>query len=113
MQATMTMNNSSIPSLRILFVMAFMIALAVLSAHAIAKHGSDALVAAQCRDNPTLRMVNMETGRIAHICATERGWGIYILAKDGQNVTAFIKEKMSCIEQVIKYLQNRGYTIIQ
>lgn len=112
MQATMTMNDYN-RSLRRLILVAFLIALAALSLHAVAKHGLDAVVASQCAERPELRMINPATGRIAMICMTEAGWGIYIVGRDGDNVTSFVKEKMARIEQVIRYMRNRGYEIIQ
>ncbi len=113
MQASFAMMTDYNKPLRILILIAFLIALAALSAHAIAKHGSDAVVASQCAERPELRMINPATGRIAMICMTEAGWGIYIVGRDGGNVTSFIKEKMARLEQVVRYMRNRGYEIIQ
>lgn len=115
MQATMTVSNSyqrgrMWPTLILLCAIAFAVALSV---HAIAKHGSAAYTAAQCADKPELRMINPENGRIAMICLTSEGWGIYIQEADGSNVTAFVKEKVSRIEQVIRYMRNRGYELLQ
>lgn len=90
-----------------------MVATATLSAHAVAKHGSDAIAASMCTDRPEVRMINPETGRIALICWTERGWGVYIQTADGQNVTAFVKDKMRMLSDVIRYMRNAGYEVIQ
>lgn len=89
------------------------IMMSVPSQHAIEKHGSDAWLAAQTcgSHNYSVKMFNPETSRVAFVCLTERGWGVVIESLDGSNVTAFIKEKMKRIEQVVKYLQNRGYVL--
>lgn len=56
---------------------------------------------------------NPETNRMALCVQLPSGkWGIQIIEEvDGvfEEVTSFIKNKMSKIEQVIKYLNNRGY----
>jgi hypothetical protein len=113
MQVSLAITIDHNKPLRRLILVAFLIALAILSVHAVAKHGSDAVTAAQCADHPEIRMINLETGRIAMICMTEAGWGIYIIGRDGGNVTSFIKEKMARLEQVVRYMRNRGYEVIQ
>jgi len=106
---TLTTNRNSAP--RSVIVLAIIIALAAVSMHAIARHGMAAIAASQCADRPQLTMYNPETGRFAHICLTERGWGVSIVARDGGPVTSFIKEKLHSIEQVVRYLRNTGYEI--
>lgn len=115
MQATMTVSNSCQrgrmwPTLILLCAIAFAVALSI---HAIAKHGTDAYIAAQCAERPELRMINPENGRIAMICLTHAGWGIYIQEADGSNVTAFVKDKMRDLVEVIRYMRNRGYELLQ
>lgn len=115
MQAAMTVSNQHNQGrmfLMLILLCAIVFAVA-LSVHAIAKHGTDAYIAAQCADRPELRMINPENGRIAMICLTSAGWGIYIQEADGNNVTAFVKEKLSRVEQVIRYMRNRGYEVVQ
>lgn len=109
MQATMTLTHNRLwlgPFLAMVIALAM---LAALSAHAIEKHGQEAVIVSQCADFPQFKMVNPETGRIASICLTPDGWGVYIAEADGRNVTAFLKNKLRSIEQVIRYMQNRGY----
>ena len=101
------------PRLLIILLMLIVIAMAALSYHAIAKHGSAAYTAAQCADYPEVRMVNPENGRIAMICMTDRGWGVYIQEHDGTNVTSFIKEQMKKLTDVIRYMRNAGYELLQ
>lgn len=72
---TITMTNSQRMSLKPLIIAMILIALAVVSMHALAKHGQAAVVASQCADFPQIRMENPVTGRVAFICLTEAGWG--------------------------------------
>lgn len=110
---TMTMSNPKTLSPYPIILTLIVIAMAVLSYHAVAKHGSAAYAASQCADYPEVRMINPENGRIAMICMTDRGWGIYIQAPDGTNVTAFVKEKMKKLTDVIRYMRNSGYELLQ
>lgn len=88
-------------------------AFAEVSAHALERHGEDAIAASQCADRPEIRMVNPKNNRIAFICMTERGWGIYIAEADGRNVTAMVKEKMKKLADVLRYMRNAGYELLQ
>jgi hypothetical protein len=110
---TMTANHRGSFAPHSIILLAIVIALAAVSMHAIARHGTAAIAASQCADRPELRMFNPENGRIAFICMTERGWGVSIIARDGGPVTSFVKEKMRTLEQVIRYMRNTGYEPIQ
>jgi len=111
---TMTMSNpKTLSPYPIVLALIVIVAMAVLSYHAVAKHGTAAYAASQCAERPELRMVNPENGRIALICMTDRGWGIYIQEHDGRNVTAFVKEKMKKLTDVIRYMRNAGYELLQ
>ncbi|GAP10591.1 hypothetical protein BECAL_01764 [Bellilinea caldifistulae] len=110
---TMTMSNSKTLSPYPIVLTLIVITMAVLSYHAIAKHGSAAYAASQCADSPEVRMINPMNGRVAYICWTERGWGVYIQAPDGTNVTAFVKEKLKKLADVIRYMRNTGYELLQ
>ena len=61
--------------------------------------------------------VNPTTGRHARICKLDNGkFGIQIIEKvDGvwQEITKFVKEKMTCWDQVAQYLKNTGYEPMQ
>jgi len=109
--ATLTATNRGFLTLCSIILLAIIIAMVAVSMHALARHGTDAIVASQCADYPQVRMENPANGRIAFICMTERGWGVSILTKNGDPVTSFVKEKMRTIEQVIRYLRNAGYEI--
>lgn len=78
--------------------------------HADMRHGSEAETARQCAQRPEWMFFNPETGRTALVCMTSEGkYGVYVVDELGKEVTAFLKNKMSRIEQVAKSLQNVGY----
>jgi len=61
---------------------------------------------------------NPDTGRYAFVCKIQPNlFGIQIAIPDAdgvwQEITAFIKRKMSRIEQVEKYLENAGYVKVR
>lgn len=77
-------------------------------AHAMERHGNDAV--AVCNQPPIMQLINPATDRQAHICSMPDGkFGVRIVAKDGDVITAFVKEKMKSVEDVVRYLNNRGY----
>jgi hypothetical protein len=77
-------------------------------AHAMERHGDDAV--AVCNQPPIMQLINPTTDRQAHICSMPDGkFGVKIVAKDGDTITAFVKEKMRTVEDVVRYLNNRGY----
>ena len=56
------------------------------------------------------QMRNPITGRRADICQMENGlYAVEINESNGDNVTKFIKEKLRTLDQVRRYLTNRGY----
>ncbi len=82
--------------------------------HAVLRHGREALVARECMNGWELRMYNPTTERTGLICMTSEGkWGIVILNKYGEEITAFLKNKAKTLEQVIRYMRNAGYELIQ
>lgn len=94
-------------------LLAAVFAAVAVSSHAVERHGMLSYHAAQCYERPEIKMYNPTTGRTAFVCLTERGWGVYIVNRLGENVTSFVKEKAKRLEQVIKYLQNAGYEFVQ
>jgi hypothetical protein len=58
-------------------------------------------------------LLNPETGRVADICAdtVEAKFYVKIAEKTGDLVTTFMKEKMKRLDQVLSYLNNRGYIL--
>ena len=81
--------------------------------HADLQHGKGTLSSIKdCNANgghyDTMR--NAETGNIADICQFPDGrWALLITDKNGNDVTGFFKEKLKWIEDVKRYLTNRGY----
>lgn len=85
----------------------------MVNAHAIERHGSDAVYVKECQASSgnLESWFNPDTQRSANIvCLPEGKFGLEICEEDGSMVTCFIKEKMKKLEQVYQYLQNRGYT---
>lgn len=83
--------------------------------HGVKKHGISAVQIRKCLENngPLRDWVNPVTGRRARVCEVEPGrFGVQILEfKDGawREITAFAKDKMRSLDQVLRYLSNRGY----
>jgi putative hemolysin len=114
----------------VLFLALVLCALAVLAlqglgsidlsfSHGEAKHGTAALTVRQCIDQngPMQTWQNAQTGRRALLCQMPDGkYGIQIVQFNGkawQEITTFIKDKMSNLGQVVQYLKNVGYEPIQ
>jgi len=80
--------------------------------HAVEKHGEE-IVSVVRNCNGGIELFNPDTNRIACIVNLgDKKFGVRIIEKVGDSykeVTAFIKDKMHSVEQVIKYLNNRGY----
>lgn len=99
-------------------ILGIIIALAITvsyNAHAGVKHGDDAWEVRNCiQKGGTIDIwINPDTNRQAHVCQIENGkFGIQIQI-DGREITSFIKNKMSRLDQVYQYLRNSGYTPIQ
>lgn len=84
------------------------------TSHAVMRHGIDAIYARECREGWELRMYNPQTQRTGLICMTSAGkFGIVILDRFGNEVTAFLRNKNKTLEQVIRYMQRRGYEFMQ
>ena len=85
------------------------------ASHGQAKHGDSATAVRNClSDKGALQIwVNPTTGRRVQICeVAPQTFGLQILEeKDGtwQEVTTFIKSKMTRLDQVLQYLRNCGY----
>ena len=81
--------------------------------HALERHGREALMVSEClqRGGEIQLWFNPLTNRHAQICQIDLEiFGIRISANDLKDtVTQFIKNKMRRIQQVEKYLTNRGY----
>lgn len=92
--------------------MAIMGAVVLYQAHAIIKHGMEAIAVRECIANGgALELwANPDTGRQAEVCQLANGkYGIHV-TRFGREVTSFIKNKLTKLSQVERYLQNVGYT---
>ena len=80
--------------------------------HADIRHGGEAQLVRDCLNNvgPTMTLHNPITHRSAEICKIDFNlWGVYIQEENGDEVTSFVKNKMTRLDQVLQYLSNRGY----
>ena len=101
------------PILACLLILALIAAAIAVSAHAIERHGEEAVIASQCRDHPNaVLFFNPATGRTAYVCLTEHGFGVAIVDRLDQMVTAYLKNKQHTLNQVSRYLQNTGYGLL-
>jgi hypothetical protein len=100
---------SAAPTLFLLVVL--LLAASALSIHALQAHQVHALQVQKCMDdNGPIQVWQRANGYRANICEIEPGkFGIEIVDEHGEHVTSFVKDKMHCLEQVTKYLINRGY----
>jgi len=80
--------------------------------HATQKHGLDASMARECSSRPELKFYNDYTRRTAYMCTVDGFFGIHILDENGNEVTAFLKNKMKTVDQVINYMKNSGYQLL-
>ena len=77
-------------------------------AHATERHGD--MVTEVCSAPIIHQAFRQWDNRQANVCQLPDGrFGIMVCEKDGGLVTCFIKEKMKELEDVLRYLQNRGY----
>jgi len=81
--------------------------------HASYKHGIEASMARECSGRPEMKFYNPVTKRTAYMCIVEGYFGFHILNADGDEVTAFLKNKMHKVDQVIQYMRNAGYELLQ
>lgn len=85
------------------------------SAHAAVRHGSDASVAQACKGSgiQVHSFYNSATHRTGLVCEVDGKWAVVIMDEWGREVTSFVKNKMHNFEQVLKYMRNAGYELIQ
>jgi len=112
-------NNQS--QVNLIIVAGFLILAAILAAqlvipngHALEKHGIAASDAAFCfSGGGELQLLanNPNNGRCASVAKMLEKFYIRIQEANGDEVTMFCKDKFDCIEQVKRYLTNRGYQL--
>ena len=85
-------------------------------AHAVERHGNEPMIVRDCLDKHGVKQLwfNPETNRHAEMCQYgDTKFGLRISANNlKDDVTFFVMRKMTRIEQVMKYLLNRGYVCI-
>lgn len=82
--------------------------------HANLRHGTEADTARQCLNGRGGHLFyNPTTNRYATACDIDGIWGIVVTDAYGREVTAFLKNKMKRFEQVLKYMRNQGYELVQ
>ena len=102
-----------------LVILAIIVYVIVDSSHAVLRHGDDAIEVRNCVNDPNkiLGTFPHPDGKTAFIClisgTKEDGrFGVRIMSDtSGDEITAFIKNKMRTIDQVLTYLKNGGYLI--
>ena len=81
--------------------------------HALVKHGQDAVRVENClqQKGPHLgTWIRKSDWHIGFPCQIdENTFGVLFNDSEGNNLSAFIKEKFKCAWQVITYLENRDY----
>jgi len=76
--------------------------------HAVERHGEE--VTAICSAPVIHKVFRAADKRSASVCQLPDGrYGVVICGEDSGIVTCFIKEKMRKLDDVIRYLTNRGY----
>lgn len=82
--------------------------------HANERHGTEADTARQCLNGRGGHLFwNSTTNRYGVVCDLDGLFGIVILDEAGREVTAFLKNKMKRFDQVLKYMRNQGYELVQ
>lgn len=83
------------------------------SQHALEKHSYDAVIVDSCLQNGAGYLGTFKRGfdgRILKVCQVDTDkFGVKVQEGNGDPVTDFIKEKLKRIDQVIRYVMNRGY----
>ena len=105
----LSLNQTRNP-LPILLLACLIVLAGIYGVHAIEKHGEDAALVRSCieQQGPAETWVNPLTGRSAWLCWTPDGWGVQIRIGE-QEITSFVKNKLSKLQDVYRYLINRGY----
>jgi len=80
--------------------------------HANMRHGVEADMARECSGRSEQKFFNPQTKRTAYMCMVEGFFGFHILDEAGNEVTAFLKNKMKSFDQVLRYMQNAGYELL-
>jgi len=79
--------------------------------HALERHGEISVtIRNACEESPAVKRTRAKDGRQALACEFEPGkWGVAIYEAGGDFITAF-RNKAQCLDDVLQYFRNRGYT---
>lgn len=92
-------------------VLSIVMLVATDTSHAVLRHGDEAYLGRECIGQGTV-FLNPTTNRKGNVCLTSAGfYGVWI-SEDGKEVTSFVKNKMKRFEQIKKYMENAGYSIV-
>ena len=118
---TMTINqtknfNNPFPKIFIIFCILTLVVIgAGISAHALEKHGSDAITAEQCYEKHGALAVYLNPSNQRKVYCVPvpelSRFGVIVTSQEGKIITQFIKNKMKTIEDVIRYITNSGATV--
>ena len=77
--------------------------------HAVERHGSVAVDTIQCSEGSDnlIQKWTKPDGRDIFVCDVKGQFGI-VVEKNGDLITAFVKDKFTRLEQVMRYLTNCG-----
>jgi len=96
----------------LLLVVTFLLAVMFSISHVIERHGVDGLNAYNCSigsDNLIQKWTKPD-GRQMYVCQVGDNFGIVVEDAEGELVTAFIKDRMKRIDQVVRYMLNNKAT---
>jgi hypothetical protein len=99
-----------------LIIVAIIIFITTVLSHGYERHGIEAIQIDACLRNqgPISVWHNPTTNRFIQLCQVPGGkYGLQVSQEDIGEITAFIKDKMSDLQQVTTYLRNRGYELIK
>lgn len=99
-------------TIKILFIIVFgmLATLGIICCeHATKKHGADAVLVRQCMDQKgPIEIYQKPDGRLVNVCQiADKQFGIMI-TEGKYEVTSYIKEKMTRLSQVRKYIESMG-----
>ena len=103
--------NNSYPALVVFLCFVIVVLAAVVyGAHAVDRHGAEAVAVRNClSQNGPMMTLYRGDGHRALVCNLGGRFGVEVLDKNDNEVTSFIKNKMNRLNQVIQYLENAGY----
>ena len=95
----------------LLFILALIVGLGIMysATHAVERHGAAAVDTIECSEGSDnlLQKWTKPDGRDIYVCDVKGQFGIVVEA-NGDLITAFVKDKFTRLEQVMRYLTNCG-----